>query len=314
MLVTDGQQVRLYDFFDHKDEKPEIVTVLESQLKIDIIKVNKNAEEAGERKDIFYYVIACKEEFKVYTGRLEILFEGNIDDNEDSITCIEFGLEMKYLYIGSEKGFIRKYELPSPQEVQEEYEKGPDGGTPHAKIIGDPVLIENSRTANFSIEFLYRISGILEYDLFALHVAEKGLRLLKWTENHDDDGEDPPSVPIMIPEYSGVIDCLKATIDGQFLLVGLGNKIQFYRIEKNEMTLSILEGGNFNFIYDRLETDDNLTMLLVWIEESMKLDFYTIKWTEQYIHMLKNINIEARRYILTTHPSEHFDMNLSYSY
>ena len=36
------------------------------------------------------------------------------------------------------------------------------------------------------------------------------------------------------------------------------------------MTLSILEGGNFNFIYDRLETDDNLTMLLIWIEESMK--------------------------------------------
>ena len=83
-------------------------------MRIDIIKVNKNAEDSGERKDIFYYVIACKEEFKVYTGRLEILIEGNIDDNEDSITCIEFGLEMKYLYIGSEKGLIRKYELPSP--------------------------------------------------------------------------------------------------------------------------------------------------------------------------------------------------------
>ena len=80
-------------------------------------------------------------------------------------------------------------------------------------MIGDPVQIEISRTATFSIELLYRVSGILEYDFFALHIAEKGLKILKWIENDDDD-EDPPSVSIMIPEYSGVIDSLKATIDG----------------------------------------------------------------------------------------------------
>jgi hypothetical protein len=70
--------LRLWDFFDHKDEIPELVTVLQAPLKIEIVKVNKLAEESGERKGVYYYVISSKDEFKVYIGRLELLLEGDI--------------------------------------------------------------------------------------------------------------------------------------------------------------------------------------------------------------------------------------------
>jgi hypothetical protein len=42
------------------------------------VKVNKLAEESGERKGVYYYVISSKDEFKVYIGRLELLLEGDI--------------------------------------------------------------------------------------------------------------------------------------------------------------------------------------------------------------------------------------------
>jgi len=114
LLVADRQQLRLWDFFDHKEEIPELVTVLECPLKIEQVKVNKLAEENGEHKNVYYYVISSKDEFKVYHGRLELLLEGDIDNKMDRITSIEFGLDTRYLYIGTEKGNIIKYELPSP--------------------------------------------------------------------------------------------------------------------------------------------------------------------------------------------------------
>lgn len=123
LLVSDSHHVRLWDFFNHKDEVPELVTILESPIKVDLMVVNKKAESAGERKDVFYYVIACQNEFKVFSGRLELLIQGEVD-GMDKIRSIEFGLETKVLYVGTEKGHVYRYELPSPQEVEEEYEKG----------------------------------------------------------------------------------------------------------------------------------------------------------------------------------------------
>ena len=44
LVVSDHKNIRLWDFFDHKEEVPELVTVLESPIKIDLLKVNKFTE------------------------------------------------------------------------------------------------------------------------------------------------------------------------------------------------------------------------------------------------------------------------------
>jgi hypothetical protein len=80
-LVADSKQIRLWDFFNHKEEVPELVTVLESPIKIDCLKVNLVAEQDGDRANVFYYIVACKDEFKVYYGRLDLLLYGNIDNS-----------------------------------------------------------------------------------------------------------------------------------------------------------------------------------------------------------------------------------------
>ena len=90
---------------------PALITVLESPLKIEKVKVNKYAELTGDRKFVYYYVVSCQDEFKVYHGRLELLMSGNAGEN---ITSIEFGVNTKYLYLGTSKGTVLKYDLPPP--------------------------------------------------------------------------------------------------------------------------------------------------------------------------------------------------------
>ena len=80
-------------------------------------------------------MISSKDEFKVYHARLELLLEGDIDNKMDRITSIEFGLDTKYLYIGTEKGLIHKFELPALKVVADEYQKGKNGEAPRAKML-----------------------------------------------------------------------------------------------------------------------------------------------------------------------------------
>lgn len=49
LITAKKDQVRIWDFFDKKEEVPELVTVLEPPLKIECLKVNKYAEMTGDR-------------------------------------------------------------------------------------------------------------------------------------------------------------------------------------------------------------------------------------------------------------------------
>ena len=214
LIVSDHKNVRLWDFFDHKEEVPELVTVLESPIKIEVLKVNKFAEKNGERKDIFYYIIACQTDFKVYHGRLDLLLKGEIDDSMDKIRSVEYALDMKYLYVGTEKGNIYRYELPSPQEVEEEYERGDLDEAPKAKRSSEPfkkpVRCEDKKDADYAVAMMHRVVGILEMDFVVMHIAGSGLKVFTW--NYDTDTYTVTKVEL--PEYKGEIDYIKATPDG----------------------------------------------------------------------------------------------------
>jgi hypothetical protein len=132
----------LWDFFDHKEEVPELVTVLESPIKIEVMKVNKVSENDGERKDVFYYFLAKDTDFKLYHGRLDLLLRGSIDDSKHgNIRSAEYSLDMRFLYVGTEKGVIYKYELPSPQEVEETYEKTEEDEPPTCRKTYRPMFM-----------------------------------------------------------------------------------------------------------------------------------------------------------------------------
>lgn len=280
--------MRLWDFFDQQDEVPELVTVLEAPLKIECLKVNLYAEDVGERQGEFYYVISARDVFKVYIGRMELILEGDIDDKRDSIKSIEFGIDMKLLYLGTEKGKIITYELPSRQEVEQNdgnrYPVGANGEPPRARMLGEPKRSDQKSDNDYSVLLLYRILGFLEEDFFVMHVRHSGLKV--WNQDTDQFHR------IEVPEYQGEIDNIKATPDGRFVVVGFPNQssIQFFRIEKDEATLSALPNGKITMNYTSFECDANLTVMLFHHDVTKSLELYAIKWNFRFAD---KVNIRA---------------------
>ena len=45
-----------------------------------------------QKKGVFFYAVSFLNKFRVYFGRLELLIEGYLDNDEDVIKSIEFGV------------------------------------------------------------------------------------------------------------------------------------------------------------------------------------------------------------------------------
>jgi hypothetical protein len=205
---------------------------MQSPLNVDVIKVNRYCEETGDRMNVFYYVVACDSEFRVYIDRLDPLIEGNTDKANGKIQSIEFGLDNKKLYFGTDKGYIYTFDLPSPDEVRGVYDENgeqtekplteydvPKGQIPRAKKFEDedhiqsmfereedrenrerdhedrlnPFRPEDKKDRDFSITILYRVTGILEDDWFVMHVKNSGLKV--WNADKQKLSK------VEIPEY-----------------------------------------------------------------------------------------------------------------
>lgn len=246
------------------------------------------AEEQGERRGKFYYVIASNDQFRIYQGRLELLLEGDIENRNDQITSVEFGIDTQKVFIGTSKGFIHQFELPVPKDVKLDYKKSKTGEAPRAKRLGDPLRVEEKVDNDYSISLLYRVTGILEENFMAMHVKHSGL----WVWNADesvkipnvDNKEEPIEINrnrVECIEYINGphIDQIKSTPDGKFLVVGFpkASKVVFYEINQDTINLTILE-PKIDIAYTNFETDDNLTIMLFHNQDLSTLTLYAIQW------------------------------------
>jgi hypothetical protein len=53
--------------------------------------------------------------------------------------------------MGTDKSAIYKFELPSPKEVKEEYEMGPNNEAPRCRPIGEPFDAEDVKEYNYAV-------------------------------------------------------------------------------------------------------------------------------------------------------------------
>ena len=56
LVVASDDEVRLWDFDDHKEEAPVLVTMMTPTLKVENIYINKNRSEEGAP---LYVLITC---------------------------------------------------------------------------------------------------------------------------------------------------------------------------------------------------------------------------------------------------------------
>ena len=116
LMISDSEgQIKLWDSSENKDEIPQLVTQIESELQVDGLRVNKTAPIEGERRGVFYHITYSGDEFRIYVDNLNFIRKGTV--NQDTITALEYGNGNKYLYIGTKKGMIYRYELPDLGEI-----------------------------------------------------------------------------------------------------------------------------------------------------------------------------------------------------
>lgn len=73
LLVANSNEIRLWDFYDHSEEAPELITAMqideEEEFKVENVFINKNSKSLE-----LYTLITCKNQFKLYSGRLVEVF------------------------------------------------------------------------------------------------------------------------------------------------------------------------------------------------------------------------------------------------
>lgn len=82
------------------------------------------------------------DEFRIYVGNLNFIRKGTV--RQDTITTLGFGNENRFLYIGTKKGLIYRYELPDLTEIsalqkKKDEEAAKPTGEPFKASSGKPV-------------------------------------------------------------------------------------------------------------------------------------------------------------------------------
>lgn len=56
LLVANDKMIRLWDFYDHKEEAPELITSCESTLKVEKVFLNKSSGKSSIQGGLFVLV------------------------------------------------------------------------------------------------------------------------------------------------------------------------------------------------------------------------------------------------------------------
>ena len=79
LVVTSAKEIRLWDFYDHREEAPELITAEQisddDDFTVDRVFVNKNSKCGA-----LFVLVTCGKKFILYTGRLEVKFRQELED------------------------------------------------------------------------------------------------------------------------------------------------------------------------------------------------------------------------------------------
>ena len=137
LCVANEKMIRLWDFYELKDEAPELITACESQLKPDFVFVNKKTANSDKNSFRDCYVLVTQENLYVlYKGRLDRVFEGKIDayNGFGKIMCCEFDGGNTIMWLGLSNGKMVTIDLKTGNEVGRAVNFSEEFGKPVTKM------------------------------------------------------------------------------------------------------------------------------------------------------------------------------------
>ena len=121
LVVTSGNEIRLWDFYDHKEEAPELITAMQLDTEVDFqverVFINKNS-----RSSALFLLVTYKYKFVVYSGRLEIKFQKELEDDEELITAGAFSKDSSTVIIGTSMGKVYSYKITDGSYSKQPYQ------------------------------------------------------------------------------------------------------------------------------------------------------------------------------------------------
>lgn len=120
LLCASEKSIRLWDFWDQKEQAPELITAVESVLTIDKVFVNKNSK--SQKGDKLLVVVVNKNEYALYRGRMDFVRKGNTENHDNQlITCVEFDDESTCFWLATDRGLLIKINAETGEEMGEPF-------------------------------------------------------------------------------------------------------------------------------------------------------------------------------------------------
>jgi len=120
LLCASDKVIRLWDFWDQKEQAPELITACECVLTIDKVFVNKNSK--SQKGDKLLVVIVNKNEYALYRGRMDFVRKGNTEDFDNQmITNVEFDDESTCFWLATDRGNLIKINADSGEPMGEPF-------------------------------------------------------------------------------------------------------------------------------------------------------------------------------------------------
>lgn len=147
LLCASDKVIRLWDFWDQKEQAPELITACESVLTIDKVFVNKNSK--SQKGDKLLVVIVNKNEYALYKGRMDFVRQGNTEEfDNQNITCVEFDDESTCFWLATDRGNLIKIDAET------------------GKPIGEPFRV--ATTVDQPVSSMQRFSGVNTDNIFMI--------------------------------------------------------------------------------------------------------------------------------------------------
>ena len=110
LVVTSPKEIRLWDFYDHREEAPELITAVQipddEDFTVDRVFVNKNSKCSA-----LFVLVSCKNKFILYTGRLEVKFSKELEDPNEHVTAAAFSKDSSLMLVGTSLGKVFTYRV-----------------------------------------------------------------------------------------------------------------------------------------------------------------------------------------------------------
>ena len=119
LVVVSRNEIRLWDFYDHKEEAPELITAMnlgeeDGDFEFENVYTNKNSR----CKELFV-LATCQNMYRLYSGRLKQEFKekaNRLEDARERFTSAAFSKDSSYWIMGSTKGRICSYRTIDGEE------------------------------------------------------------------------------------------------------------------------------------------------------------------------------------------------------